>query len=85
MYKSLENEAHTYDFKTKFCCIASPAKFFNRNVFVIVSDKGKHADHCNTQADCPYKGFMCDPTEKKCLCRPELPATNHLDKCGKCK
>ncbi|KAJ1528081.1 hypothetical protein ONE63_007998 [Megalurothrips usitatus] len=26
---------------------------------------------------------MCDPKTKACRCVPDLPATNHIDKCGK--
>ncbi|KAL0271756.1 UNVERIFIED_CONTAM: hypothetical protein PYX00_008752 [Menopon gallinae] len=43
----------------------------------------KFGDKCNTTQQCGFRGSVCDATLKLCQCVPELPVTNHLDKCGK--
>ncbi|KAJ8912451.1 hypothetical protein NQ315_002817, partial [Exocentrus adspersus] len=45
------------------------------------SDK-KFGDKCNYNSECGFDGSYCDDITKKCLCKPEVPVTNHLDKCG---
>uniref|UniRef100_A0ABD2VV76 EB domain-containing protein n=1 Tax=Trichogramma kaykai TaxID=54128 RepID=A0ABD2VV76_9HYME len=49
-----------------------------------LSDRGtkKFSDDCKEHSECGFDGSYCDPAVKKCLCREELTATNHIDKCG---
>ncbi|GAB0093532.1 uncharacterized protein DMENIID0001_086830 [Sergentomyia squamirostris] len=44
---------------------------------------GKFGDKCEVTNDCGFPGSICDAKKKSCQCVPELPATNHIDKCGK--
>ncbi|XP_066156206.1 uncharacterized protein jus [Euwallacea fornicatus] len=46
------------------------------------NDKKKFGDRCGYTEECGFDGAICDDMNKKCYCRPELPVTNHLDKCG---
>ncbi|KAL7286824.1 hypothetical protein TKK_0018967 [Trichogramma kaykai] len=52
--------------------------------FIGLSDRGtkKFSDDCKEHSECGFDGSYCDPAVKKCLCREELTATNHIDKCG---
>ncbi|XP_059612041.1 uncharacterized protein LOC132258659 isoform X2 [Phlebotomus argentipes] len=43
----------------------------------------KFGDKCDVTNDCGFPGSICDSKKKSCQCVPELPATNHIDKCGK--
>ncbi|XP_055678859.1 uncharacterized protein LOC129787346 isoform X2 [Lutzomyia longipalpis] len=43
----------------------------------------KFGDKCEVTNDCGFPGSICDSKKKSCQCVPELPATNHIDKCGK--
>ncbi|CAH1126034.1 unnamed protein product [Ceutorhynchus assimilis] len=45
-------------------------------------DKKKFGDRCGSTSECGFEGAVCDEMTNKCYCRPELPVTNHLDKCG---
>ncbi|XP_046436152.1 uncharacterized protein LOC124187978 isoform X1 [Neodiprion fabricii] len=44
--------------------------------------KLKFADRCQQDNDCGFVGSYCEPRTKKCNCKEEFPATNHIDKCG---
>ncbi|XP_030747530.1 uncharacterized protein LOC115876007 [Sitophilus oryzae] len=44
--------------------------------------KKKFGDKCGSTDECGFEGSVCDDLQGKCLCRPEVPVTNHLDKCG---
>nr|CAD7393090.1 unnamed protein product [Timema cristinae] len=49
-----------------------------------VRGEKKIGDKCEESLDCGYDGGVCDKTKKPiCQCSPELPVTNHIDKCGK--
>nr|CAD7255958.1 unnamed protein product [Timema shepardi] len=51
-----------------------------------VRGEKKIGDKCEESLDCGYDGGVCDKTKKPiCQCSPELPVTNHIDKCGKGK
>lgn len=41
---------------------------------------GKFGDRCTSSEECGFRGSHCE--NGACSCRPELPATNHFDKCG---
>ncbi|GFG29654.1 hypothetical protein Cfor_10098, partial [Coptotermes formosanus] len=44
----------------------------------------KIGDKCNVTSDCGFDGAICAGDKKStCQCLPELPASNHIDKCGK--
>ncbi|CAH0778386.1 unnamed protein product [Bemisia tabaci] len=43
----------------------------------------KFGDKCENTWECGFDGGICDAIKKSCQCLPELPATNHIDKCGK--
>ncbi|EEB10578.1 conserved hypothetical protein [Pediculus humanus corporis] len=43
----------------------------------------KFGDKCDETSECDFEGSICDAILKLCQCVPELPVTNHLDKCGK--
>jgi hypothetical protein len=45
----------------------------------------KFGDKCENTTECGFPGSVCDPKVKQCQCSPDLPATNHIDKCGKGK
>lgn len=53
-------------------------------IFTDLSDRGtkKFSDDCKEDRECGFDGSYCDPKAKKCLCREEFHATNHIDKCG---
>ncbi|XP_062563949.1 multiple epidermal growth factor-like domains protein 10 isoform X2 [Armigeres subalbatus] len=40
-------------------------------------------DKCESTTDCGFAGSVCDSGTRTCQCTSDLPATNHLDKCGK--
>ncbi|XP_039289690.1 uncharacterized protein LOC111047608 isoform X3 [Nilaparvata lugens] len=42
----------------------------------------KFGDKCGDTMECGFRGSVCDPNKHSCQCRPELTATNHIDKCG---
>ncbi|XP_012286632.1 uncharacterized protein LOC105703099 isoform X2 [Orussus abietinus] len=42
----------------------------------------KFGDECKDDRECGFEGSFCEPRKRKCYCREELSATNHLDKCG---
>ncbi|CAB0009587.1 unnamed protein product, partial [Nesidiocoris tenuis] len=42
----------------------------------------KFGDKCERTSDCGFRGAVCDESLKTCQCKPELTATNHIDKCG---
>ncbi|XP_055617497.1 uncharacterized protein LOC129762909 isoform X2 [Toxorhynchites rutilus septentrionalis] len=44
---------------------------------------GKFGDKCESTTECGFAGSVCHPTLRTCQCTPDLPTTNHLDKCGK--
>lgn len=46
------------------------------------STKTYFADACKEDKDCNFNGSYCEPRSKRCNCREEFPATNHIDKCG---
>ncbi|KAK0098191.1 hypothetical protein PV326_010625 [Microctonus aethiopoides] len=52
--------------------------------FFNLSDRGgkKFGDECREDRECGFGGSFCDPRVKKCYCREEFHATNHIDKCG---
>lgn len=54
------------------------------NVIFGISEeqKKKFGDKCSSTDECGFEGSVCDDLSGKCICRPEFPATNHLDKCG---
>lgn len=37
-------------------------------------------DKCTLTSECAFRGSVCD--KNSCVCRSDLPATNHYDKCG---
>lgn len=45
--------------------------------------KLKFGDKCETDNECGFPHSICDSKMKKCQCVEDMPATNHLDKCGK--
>ncbi|CAL7934060.1 unnamed protein product [Xylocopa violacea] len=49
-----------------------------------LSDRGtqKYGDDCTEDRDCSFGGSYCEPKKKKCACKEEFEATNHIDKCG---
>ncbi|TGZ39036.1 uncharacterized protein Jus isoform X1 [Temnothorax longispinosus] len=44
--------------------------------------KSKFGDDCRVDIDCGFDGSYCEPKKKKCACKEEFEATNHIDKCG---
>ncbi|XP_015121905.1 uncharacterized protein LOC107044512 isoform X3 [Diachasma alloeum] len=42
----------------------------------------KFGDECREDRECGFAGSFCDPRNRKCFCREEFSATNHIDKCG---
>ncbi|OXU25668.1 hypothetical protein TSAR_009340 [Trichomalopsis sarcophagae] len=54
------------------------------DIFTDLSERGtkKFSDDCKEDRECGFDGSYCDPKAKKCLCREEFHATNHIDKCG---
>ncbi|KAJ8673474.1 hypothetical protein QAD02_004736 [Eretmocerus hayati] len=57
-------------------------------VYTAIRDLGlsggtkKFGDDCKADDECGFDGAYCDPRNKKCFCREEFEATNHIDKCG---
>ncbi|XP_076766348.1 EB domain-containing julius seizure protein isoform X2 [Xylocopa sonorina] len=49
-----------------------------------LTDRGtkKYGDDCTEDRDCGFDGSYCEPKKKKCTCKEEFEATNHIDKCG---
>ncbi|XP_011137939.1 uncharacterized protein LOC105182301 isoform X2 [Harpegnathos saltator] len=49
-----------------------------------LSDKDvkKFGDDCGVDNECSFAGSYCEPKKKKCACKEEYEATNHIDKCG---
>ncbi|XP_043271707.1 uncharacterized protein [Venturia canescens] len=49
-----------------------------------LSERGtkKFGDGCREDRECGFAGSYCEPNRKKCYCREEFQATNHIDKCG---
>ncbi|KAL4710796.1 hypothetical protein ACJJTC_009345 [Scirpophaga incertulas] len=45
--------------------------------------RGKFGDACSTVAQCMFPQAVCDDQQKTCQCHPDVPVTNHYDKCGK--
>lgn len=43
----------------------------------------KFGDRCESTTECGFAGSFCDPQLRTCQCTSDLPATNHIDKCGK--
>uniref|UniRef100_A0A1Q3FV81 Uncharacterized protein n=2 Tax=Culex tarsalis TaxID=7177 RepID=A0A1Q3FV81_CULTA len=43
----------------------------------------KFGDRCESTTECGFAGSVCDSTLRTCQCTSDLPATNHIDKCGK--
>ncbi|XP_011863255.1 PREDICTED: uncharacterized protein LOC105559514 isoform X2 [Vollenhovia emeryi] len=43
--------------------------------------KKKFGDDCQDDKECGFDGSYCEP-KKKCGCKEEFEATNHIDKCG---
>ncbi|XP_069686759.1 uncharacterized protein jus isoform X2 [Periplaneta americana] len=44
----------------------------------------KLGDKCNDTSECGFDGAVCSGDKKAtCQCQQDLPATNHIDKCGK--
>lgn len=42
----------------------------------------KYGDRCNSTDQCTFGGAICEETSGRCYCKPELPVTNQVDKCG---
>ncbi|KAJ3628254.1 hypothetical protein MTP99_015571 [Tenebrio molitor] len=48
--------------------------------------KNLFGDKCHSNDDCEFEGSVCElhgNGNGKCQCKPGLPVTNHIDKCGK--
>ncbi|XP_063912405.1 uncharacterized protein LOC135129206 isoform X3 [Zophobas morio] len=48
--------------------------------------KNLFGDKCTSNEDCEFPGAVCEGYGNghgKCQCKPDLPVTNHIDKCGK--
>lgn len=43
----------------------------------------KFGDRCESTTECGFAGSVCDSSLRTCQCTSDLPATNHIDKCGK--
>lgn len=50
---------------------------------VVRSGNKKFSDPCESTEECGFADSVCDTSKKICLCVPEAPITNHIDKCGK--
>ncbi|KAL0132073.1 hypothetical protein PUN28_000089 [Cardiocondyla obscurior] len=44
--------------------------------------KKKFGDDCQVDQECGFAGSYCETKKKKCTCKEEFEATNHIDKCG---
>ncbi|XP_012225333.1 uncharacterized protein jus isoform X2 [Linepithema humile] len=42
----------------------------------------KFGDDCEVDKECGFGGSYCETKKKKCICKEEFEATNHIDKCG---
>ncbi|KAK9879086.1 hypothetical protein WA026_003899 [Henosepilachna vigintioctopunctata] len=42
----------------------------------------KFGDRCNSTDQCSFEGSVCVEAYGRCYCRPELPVSNQVDKCG---
>lgn len=52
-------------------------------LFVAVrGEKKLFGDKCNNTQECGFDGSVCDDINGRCVCRHDVPITNHLDKCG---
>lgn len=53
--------------------------------YIVYEGRGvkKFGDRCENTQECGFPGSICDSKKQKCQCIEELPATNHIDKCGK--
>ncbi|XP_037868805.1 uncharacterized protein LOC101739610 isoform X2 [Bombyx mori] len=47
------------------------------------SKPGRVGDWCSLTADCNFPDAVCDESQKVCTCHPDVPISNHFDKCGK--
>lgn len=45
----------------------------------------KFGDKCENTQECGFPGSVCEAKKRSCQCIEDLPATNHIDKCGKGK
>ena len=44
----------------------------------------KIGDRCDSNNDCGFDGAVCTGDKRMtCQCQSDLPASNHIDKCGK--
>ncbi|KAL0832513.1 hypothetical protein ABMA28_000729 [Loxostege sticticalis] len=44
---------------------------------------GAIGDACTLDSDCTFPSAVCDSGQKTCQCHPDVPVSNHVDKCGK--
>jgi hypothetical protein len=59
-------------------------KYFYVPTATIQRGDKKIGDKCDLTSECGFDGAVCAGDKKStCQCVPELPATNHIDKCGK--
>ncbi|KAM3960988.1 EB domain-containing julius seizure protein [Aphomia sociella] len=58
-------------------CLAQYHTASNKN------SRGRYSDTCSTVADCNFTHSICDDVQKTCMCHPDVPVSNHYDKCGK--
>jgi hypothetical protein len=59
-------------------------KHFSVSTATVQRGDKKIGDQCNKTMQCGFDGAVCAGDKKPtCQCQPELPATNHIDKCGK--
>lgn len=56
----------------------------NSRILTDLSGRGnkKFGDDCSVDKECSFAGSYCEPKKKKCACKEEFEATNHIDKCG---
>lgn len=61
--------------------------FFFSFFFTDYANRGgkKFGDKCESTKECGFSGSICDSKKRSCQCIEDLPATNHIDKCGKGK
>jgi hypothetical protein len=60
-------------------------KYFSVPTAVNQHGDKKIGDPCNRTSDCGFEGANCAGVKKStCQCLPDLTASNHVDKCGKC-
>ncbi|XP_059056655.1 uncharacterized protein LOC131850453 isoform X1 [Achroia grisella] len=58
-------------------CLAQYDTASNKN------SRGRYGDTCSTAVDCNFTDSICDEVQKICMCHPDVPVSNHVDKCGK--